>query len=123
VLKHYPIARINEEECVGCTQCLSACPFDAIHGAQQQMHVVVENYCIGCELCLPACPVDCITMSTLTMTHDKRLEQASTVKQRRAQTIQRQEKSLEQKKIADLNATQNIKSILNLMLTKSSDHE
>ncbi len=35
---------------------------DAIVGAHQLMHTVVEPWCIGCALCLPPCPVDCIDM-------------------------------------------------------------
>ena len=54
------IARINEEECIGCTLCIKACPFDAIIGASKHLHTVIKYYCTGCKLCLPPCPVDCI---------------------------------------------------------------
>ena len=56
------LAVIRESECIGCTLCISACPVDAIVGAQQQMHTVVEDHCTGCELCLEPCPVDCIDL-------------------------------------------------------------
>jgi electron transport complex protein RnfB len=59
------IALINEQECIGCTLCLQACPVDAIIGAAKQMHVVIETECTGCERCLPPCPVDCITMQPI----------------------------------------------------------
>ncbi|MBW7925937.1 MAG: electron transport complex subunit RsxB, partial [Burkholderiaceae bacterium] len=36
--------------------------FDAIIGAPQRMHTVIDAACIGCELCVPPCPVDCITL-------------------------------------------------------------
>ena len=51
---------IREDECIGCTKCIQACPVDAIVGAAKQMHTVIESECTGCELCLPPCPVECI---------------------------------------------------------------
>jgi H+/Na+-translocating ferredoxin:NAD+ oxidoreductase subunit B len=61
-MKRDAVALIDEARCVGCTRCIEACPVDAIVGAQDLMHTVVEPWCIGCELCLPPCPVDCIDM-------------------------------------------------------------
>lgn len=58
----HAVARIDEELCIGCTYCRSACPVDAIIGSQQFMHTVISDECTGCELCLPPCPVDCISM-------------------------------------------------------------
>jgi electron transport complex protein RnfB len=56
------VARIVEEDCIGCTKCIQACPVDAIVGAPKRMHVVIADLCTGCELCLPPCPVDCIEL-------------------------------------------------------------
>jgi Na+-translocating ferredoxin:NAD+ oxidoreductase subunit B len=56
------VARIDEEECIGCARCLPPCPVDAIIGARRQMHTVVAELCTGCELCLAPCPVDCIRL-------------------------------------------------------------
>ena len=56
------VARIRGAECIGCALCLAACPVDAIAGAPQHLHAVVEVHCTGCELCVPACPVDCIDL-------------------------------------------------------------
>lgn len=53
---------INEQQCIGCTLCIQACPVDAIIGAAKQMHVILTKECTGCELCLPPCPVDCINI-------------------------------------------------------------
>lgn len=60
---HHPQARvafIREDECIGCTKCIQACPVDAIMGAAKLMHTVIVDECSGCELCVEPCPVDCI---------------------------------------------------------------
>ena len=56
------VARIREDECIGCFKCIAACPVDAIIGAPKYLHVVVEDLCTGCELCIAPCPVDCIDL-------------------------------------------------------------
>ncbi len=56
------VAFIREDECIGCTLCIQACPVDAILGARQQMHTVIADECTGCDLCVDPCPVDCIDM-------------------------------------------------------------
>jgi Na+-translocating ferredoxin:NAD+ oxidoreductase subunit B len=56
------VAYIREDECIGCTKCIQACPVDAILGAAKLMHTVIESECTGCDLCVEPCPVDCIDM-------------------------------------------------------------
>jgi electron transport complex protein RnfB len=56
------VAVIREDECIGCTKCIQACPVDAIVGAAKLMHTIVTRDCTGCELCIAPCPVDCIDM-------------------------------------------------------------
>lgn len=59
------VAYIREEDCIGCTKCIQACPIDAILGAAKQMHTVIVDECTGCDLCVEPCPVDCIDMIPL----------------------------------------------------------
>lgn len=62
------VAYIREEECIGCTKCIQACPVDAIVGAAKLMHTVITRDCTGCDLCVDPCPVDCIDMLELDRT-------------------------------------------------------
>lgn len=55
-------AYIREDECIGCTKCIQACPVDAILGSAKHMHTVMVDECTGCDLCVEPCPVDCIDM-------------------------------------------------------------
>jgi electron transport complex protein RnfB len=56
------VAVIREDECIGCTKCIQACPIDAILGSAKHMHTVIASECTGCDLCVEPCPVDCIDM-------------------------------------------------------------
>jgi len=59
------VAVIREDECIGCTKCIQACPVDAILGSAKHMHTVIGTECTGCDLCVEPCPVDCIDMVLL----------------------------------------------------------
>lgn len=59
------VAIIREDECIGCTKCIKACPVDAIIGSGKLMHAVITHECTGCGLCVEPCPVDCIEMVDL----------------------------------------------------------
>ncbi len=72
------VARIIEEECIGCTLCIKACPFDAISGVAKHMHTVLTQYCTGCKLCIPPCPVDCIELDNNTQFEELSKELSST---------------------------------------------
>jgi electron transport complex protein RnfB len=62
----------NYEECVACTSCMEACPFECIEMTKQGVnkryktkaypHLVKVEECTGCELCSKQCPVDSITL-------------------------------------------------------------
>ena len=56
------VARIEAADCIGCTHCIAACPFDAIVGSPQHLHAILPDLCTDCALCFPACPVDCIVL-------------------------------------------------------------
>ena len=58
-------AIIREDDCIGCSRCIPACPVDAIVGTNKFLHSVLLDECIGCGLCVAPCPVDCIDMVPL----------------------------------------------------------
>jgi len=62
------VALIREDECIGCTKCIQACPMDAILGAGRKMKTVIAVECTGCDLCIEPCPVDCIDMVPVEVT-------------------------------------------------------
>ena len=62
------LAVIDEQNCIGCTLCIQACPVDAILGAAKHMHTVIARECTGCALCVAPCPVDCIHLLPVTET-------------------------------------------------------
>lgn len=68
-MKYKVVADINEDKCIGCQLCYTACE-DGAHQAiglsddllNRKPHIIEEN-CVGCNLCSVVCPVeDCITM-------------------------------------------------------------
>ena len=88
-------AIIREDECIGCTKCISACPVDAIIGSGKLMHTILTDLCTGCELCIPPCPVDCIDLvedSNTTPTEAERLIEQNDLRNRYYAHIQREEK-------------------------------
>jgi dihydropyrimidine dehydrogenase (NAD+) subunit PreA len=68
-LKSKVVAAINEEKCIGCQLCYTACE-DGAHQAiglssdnNNRIPYIIEKNCVGCNLCSLVCPVeDCITM-------------------------------------------------------------
>jgi electron transport complex protein RnfB len=82
-LDRVAVALIDERRCIGCTRCIDACPVDAIVGARNLMHTVVESWCIGCALCPPACPVDCIDMAPPRSAWTGKLKRAAGARGRR----------------------------------------
>ena len=61
------VAYIVEEECIGCTLCIQACPVDAISvDASTGAKVVSEATCVGCKVCTIACPFGTVNYSQAT---------------------------------------------------------
>ena len=88
-------AIIREDECIGCTKCISACPVDAIIGSGKLMHSILSDLCTGCELCIPPCPVDCIDLvedSKEVPSEIIRIAEQNDLRQRYYSHIQREEK-------------------------------
>lgn len=56
---------IDEENCVGCSKCAAFCPVDAIVGAPNFTHTVLQEFCTGCNICLSHCPTDCIQIKKI----------------------------------------------------------
>lgn len=94
------LAYIREDECIGCTKCIQACPVDAIIGTNKKMHTVFTADCTGCRLCVEPCPVDCIEIHEQPIaSFDKaRSRTLFKARNRRLENIETQKKEKYQKK-------------------------
>lgn len=54
------IIKINEEKCIGCGLCVSACHEGAIVMVDGKAKLLRDDYCDGLGDCLPACPAEAI---------------------------------------------------------------
>jgi heterodisulfide reductase subunit A len=60
-------AVVDEMMCVGCGQCVQACPYAAIEFLEDaRVARVVEALCKGCGTCAGACPSKAITLRHFT---------------------------------------------------------
>ncbi len=94
-------AVIREDECIGCTKCITACPVDAIIGSGKMMHSILTDLCTGCELCIPPCPVDCIDLVVdhQPVPHDlQRIKEQNDLRQRYQRHVIREQQHLLLKK-------------------------
>ena len=55
------IIKINEDKCVGCGLCVSACQEGAIGIVDGKAKLLREDYCDGLGNCLPVCPTGAIS--------------------------------------------------------------
>lgn len=69
-LNYHLVATIDQDKCIGCELCWTACE-DGAHQAIRRhardngnvVVEIIEKACVGCNLCSQVCPVDgCITM-------------------------------------------------------------
>ena len=67
-LKYKVVAEINDDKCIECQLCYTACE-DGAHQAiglpksDSRIPYIIEENCVGCNLCSLVCPVEgCITM-------------------------------------------------------------
>ncbi len=51
---------IEDETCIGCTNCVDECLVEAISGEAGEVHEIDEDECIACGACAEVCPVDAI---------------------------------------------------------------
>lgn len=54
------VIEINEDKCIGCGLCATACMQGAIEIIDGKAKLTSESYCDGLGMCLPKCPVDAI---------------------------------------------------------------
>lgn len=60
------IVKIDEEKCVGCGLCTSACQEGALQLIDGKAKLLSDSYCDGLGICLPNCPVGAITIEKRT---------------------------------------------------------
>lgn len=54
-------AKVNQDICVGCTSCVSACPVEAI-AMEGDKALVNPETCVECGACVSTCPVEAIDL-------------------------------------------------------------
>ena len=60
------IAEIDQSLCIGCANCVFACPFNAISITEDNLATVNPVSCKGCGVCSVECPAEAITMHHFT---------------------------------------------------------
>jgi len=56
-----PLLDIDKDKCIGCGNCIDACPFGALSLVDGM--VVVNDKCTGCGACLLTCPMHALNLS------------------------------------------------------------
>ncbi|MEM2906237.1 MAG: CoB--CoM heterodisulfide reductase iron-sulfur subunit A family protein [Candidatus Bathyarchaeia archaeon] len=55
-------ARVDESLCIGCANCVYACPYRAIEMTPSGVAKVIEVACKGCGICAAECPAKAMTL-------------------------------------------------------------
>ncbi|MBN2520605.1 MAG: 4Fe-4S binding protein, partial [Bacteroidales bacterium] len=50
-----PVIYIDEEKCVNCHACITACPVKFCNDGSSSVMKINHNLCIGCGSCITAC--------------------------------------------------------------------
>lgn len=56
---------VDPESCIGCGECIEACPADVFEIRDEKSTVINEEGCVGCGSCLEICQEDAITLSEI----------------------------------------------------------
>ena len=65
IMATYFLRSTDEQACVGCGDCVEACPVGAL-AMDDEFPVVDEEVCIGCGLCAIPCPSDAVRLKRRT---------------------------------------------------------
>jgi Pyruvate/2-oxoacid:ferredoxin oxidoreductase delta subunit len=61
------VAEVNEEECVGCRECMRVCQFGAVtYSASSKKAVIDQRWCYGCGICRSVCTKNAIRLESRT---------------------------------------------------------
>ncbi len=59
----YFIRETDEEECIGCGECVKVCPVDALK-PEDDVPMVDKDWCIGCGVCATVCPTEAVKITS-----------------------------------------------------------